>query len=282
LAGDQDYIVTVTNALGCSSQLRVNLLDGPLLVLNEFPEDTFICEGDAFLLDLRAYTNQLVEGQDGFSSEEALVSLADAGEYRISVTNDGGCMATTSLFLTVTDSSFEAGLSLASDAVISLPFFALDQSTPEPDSVVWLYNEAVATLEGREERTYFFDFNTPGDYTLGLVAFLQGCVDTTFANFTMHADSSTITSINGAPAASINLQVVPNPSGGVFKLTADFPKVTEATVLVYGPTGQLVLIRELPRVAALNERFDLVLPVGVYFLQLLTAEAQWIVPVVIR
>lgn len=281
LAGGQSYVVLVSNTDGCSSRLRIDLAEGPLARLSGFPKDTFVCEGNAYPLDLSSYNDRQVDGPNGFSSSDELIGLTEAGNYTISVIDATGCSAATSLSLTVTDSSFAAGVSVSTDAVITLPLPAVEQSIPQPDSVSWLYDESV-TLSGQQGRTYLFTFTEPGNYTLGLVAYLRGCVDSTLAEITMHADSSTITGVAFIPASSINLRVSPNPSGGTFTVSADLPFVTKTTAYLYDVSGQLVLRRELPLSSTVNEHFDLALPAGVYYLQLLSSEAGWVVSVVVR
>jgi len=51
-------------------------------------------------------------------------------------------------------------------------------------------------IGSQQERTYSFDLNEAGDFRLGLVAYLRGCVGSTFADVAMHTDGFTIVSVD--------------------------------------------------------------------------------------
>jgi gliding motility-associated-like protein len=84
---DGIYVVTLSSSSGCDSIITVSLK------VNDFPQftlgpDTLICEGSAIIISVEKDSNSSYVWQDG--STNSSISIADAGIYFLTVTNDCG------------------------------------------------------------------------------------------------------------------------------------------------------------------------------------------------
>lgn len=93
-----NYIVTVTDANGCTGSASTNLTVNPLPVPT-ITGQTAICQGSTTTLDAGSgYSNYLWSGNLG-NSQTSIVNTS--GNYTVTVTDANGCSASTSLSVTV-------------------------------------------------------------------------------------------------------------------------------------------------------------------------------------
>ncbi|MCB0636547.1 MAG: SprB repeat-containing protein, partial [Lewinella sp.] len=90
LAGD--YLLTITDAVGCVASDTFSLIEGEPFVIELGPLDTTLCIGELLTYDFSDENYQLNwTGDQGFSSTDELVRLADPGAYTVMATNAAGC-----------------------------------------------------------------------------------------------------------------------------------------------------------------------------------------------
>lgn len=92
----QSYVVTVTNALGCSSSLETSVTVNSLPVVT-FAGDTEMCEGNT--LTISAGGGNAYAWSTGATTPS--ITVSDAGYYKVTVTNSNNCMQTDSLNIQV-------------------------------------------------------------------------------------------------------------------------------------------------------------------------------------
>ena len=95
-AASQSYVVTVTNALGCSSSLETQVVVNSLPVVT-ITGDTAMCDGNTVVLT--AGGGSTYAWSTGANTPS--VSVNTAGYYTVTVTNDRNCVQTDSLYVNV-------------------------------------------------------------------------------------------------------------------------------------------------------------------------------------
>ncbi|MEM9929065.1 MAG: T9SS type A sorting domain-containing protein, partial [Bacteroidota bacterium] len=282
LAGGQSYIVTATNALGCTETLMVDLEGGTSIELMGFPADTAVCLGNFYTLDLADYPGTIVTGPGGFSESGDMVFLEVAGDYLISYTNADGCTAEHTLTLSVTVDPFTAQIVMASDITVDQQLIVLEASYPAPDNVAWVFDEANVTLVNQDQNLYYFEFAVPGTYDIGMVADAGGCSDVISKQVIVHADSTTIPGAVLGASEIIDLVVAPNPSFGAFSVNVTLTNPIPFTMTIYRENGEQIVRRESDGVTSITEAFDLDLIPGTYFLQAQAGAERRMVAVIIQ
>lgn len=94
----QTYVVTVTNALGCSASAEVSVTVNMLPVIN-FSGVTTICSGNSTTITASGASTYVWSTGD----QTASVNVNTQGYYRVTATNEYGCVNTGAVYLTVND-----------------------------------------------------------------------------------------------------------------------------------------------------------------------------------
>ena len=95
-AASQSYVVTVTNALGCSSSLETPVTVNSLPVVT-FTGDTEMCEGNT--LTITAGGGNAYAWSTGASTPT--ITVSEAGYYTVTVTNSNNCTQKDSIYIQV-------------------------------------------------------------------------------------------------------------------------------------------------------------------------------------
>jgi hypothetical protein len=282
LAGGQSYVVTVTNTLGCTTELTVSLEAGASLEITGIPSDTSVCAGNIYALDLVDYPGATVSGPAGFASSDEVVLLEEAGDYEIDYTTTSGCSATHTLTLDVTVAALTARMVMASDIAIDQRLVVLEASFPLPDNVSWVIDESRVTLAEQDENVYYFEFSEPAVYEIGLIADFGGCSDAVSKQVTVHPDSTTIPGVNLGATEILELTIAPNPNLGAFIVMAELSSAQPFTLTLYRDNGERLERRQIENATTISEAFNLMLVPGTYFLQAQAGAERRMVAVIVQ
>ncbi|MBK9256236.1 MAG: hypothetical protein IPM42_12175 [Saprospiraceae bacterium] len=168
-----DYTVTVTDANGCtdSTTLTLSTNDSPTATISG---SNNICEGGSTVFT--AFGGASYEWSNGFTTES--ITVSDADDYTVTVTDASGCTSTGTRTLTINDN----------------PTAAITGATEicSGGSVNWVASGGATYLWSTTETNSTISVSTAGDYDV-TVTDANGCTSTA---------SQTLT-ISAAPTASI-------------------------------------------------------------------------------
>ncbi len=194
------YSLALYNELGCylgTDSVEVSYEFLPSLEISEDGQ-LGICEGESLLVDAsieNPVSYSWSTGHDG-----PTLTLEEAGEYEVAVTNNYGCTATETFYLTV-DSPTEANIDIIGD----LPFC-------EGDTVVLSSNHSLGNFWSTGEQTEQIIVTSGGTYNLSHQNFCGNYTD--FVNLdTFEAPDTSITvngDLNLCEGESVTITAMPN------------------------------------------------------------------------
>jgi hypothetical protein len=280
LSAGVTYLVTVTSAEGCTVEMSYALPDVEALGL-PLPADTTLCQDDIWVLDLTAYTNPLVTGPNGFSSNDVVVLIDEAGTYTVTATEASGCVAVTDINVNFTGQSFVAGMVLPSDVVVGDSIVVLETSWPAPDNVFWAFDRVGARQIAQEQNQYWFVFDEAGEYQLSLLASFGGCDDLITKGLTAHADSTSIPTVQLTRSGIEAIVISPNPNNGRFNAEVILSNDDLIFLNLYKLDGTPIDRREDGGRSDYIFNYDLNLEAGAYLLLVQTRTARRTVVIVV-
>ncbi|MBC7777994.1 MAG: T9SS type A sorting domain-containing protein, partial [Phycisphaerae bacterium] len=253
-----NYIVTVTNANGCSASssatsVTVNPLP-PVPTITPNGATTF-CQGNSVTLTASAASTYLWSN----SATTQAITVSNAGNYGVTITNANGCSAiSTATSVTVYPSPLAP--------IITLIGTTLASSNPAGNQ--WYLNGNI--IPNATAQTYPLTQN--GDYTV-LVTDTHGCSASSTVFHYVHTGTETITESN-------TVLIVPNPNDGKFRVEMQNRslQMEDLDIEVYNLLGEKVF---MTHVQQLNPIIDISLqPGGTYFVKISGAKWKRVVPII--
>lgn len=252
LAGDYRVIVTATGGCADTSALTtVSLLSAPLAQITAAGPTTF-CAGDSVLLNANTGTGLTYSWlrNDTVIAGETNANLIarSSGNYKVRVTNAGGCITTSAATtVSVTPAPAAPALSVSNDTIFSSTGTGL----------LWFRNGIL--LAGITDSVFII--TQPGHYSaLSIVGACQ-------------SDSSNIILIDNVSVETLNklsFTLYPNPSQGSFYVGFESFGIEMPRIRIYNMQGKIVLEQTFSTTAAF-ERLPLNLEAaaaGIYLIEL--------------
>lgn len=231
-----NYSVTVADVNGCTVSSEFELTDGtPVSTLQ--PTDTTLCLDDIWVLDLSDFASSEVTGSGGFASTDPVVLIEEAGTYRVNVVDSDGCTGESVTNVLTSESVFVAGMVVASDVVISDSVVILETSFPAPDATAFIFNRPGVVQIDQIENQYWFRFPEVGEFEISLLADSGGCTDVVTKVITVHADSTSIPTLDLSRPRIENVVIRPNPNDGRFAVDVTLSQPDEVFLNIYGANG---------------------------------------------
>lgn len=264
------YIVTVTDANNCSSQVAYNLPEpSPLQV--DLGGSVTLCTGQSYLLDAGMNWQHYQWGSTtGISSDSAHIVVDQAGEYWVEVENALGCSARDTLRLETSNDLLQASFLIPDQAYVRDTVVMIDISWPVPERVEWQFPEEMDTIFDLND-IVFGRFDEPGDYKVNLTAHLGECVDEV-GKFISIIDTVRLADDGrlGYHAALKEFTISPNPNDGRF--SADIELAEEGPIeMTLWSSPEVLLVAHHDDQGASKYHFDFnipFLPAGTYILRL--------------
>ncbi|MCB9230265.1 MAG: right-handed parallel beta-helix repeat-containing protein [Bacteroidia bacterium] len=237
------YIVEVTNPTSGCKGYDTLVVTGSSLVVNLGPGGQ-ICANQPYTLDAGNPGNSYA-WSTGATTQTVVVT--QPGSYSVTVTDNIGCSATSSVTLT-------AGSAITSDwnAPASKPLFQpvsfTDQSTGSPTSWLWNFGDGSTSTQQNPSHVYV----AMGSFNVCLTVSNGACSDT-------YCDDITILAPVGIEdeAFANGITVYPNPSTGRFNLGLDFARAFDLKVEIIDLTGRAIFAKELDGVTKWTESIDI-------------------------
>ncbi|MCG8390606.1 MAG: T9SS type A sorting domain-containing protein [Cytophagales bacterium] len=233
------YHLVITDQEGCGA-LDSIFVDQPPDI--DVGPDVTLCEGQTHVVEAPATGAGLRYewfSENGFSSMDGSISVSEAGEYLLTLTEPGGCVMRDSFRVVTNEVQFEVNFLAATEQVEGDTVLLVETSYPKPDSLQWDFGSS-ATIVERDEQYPQVSFAEAGEHTITLTAFLGGCVDTQQKTLVYYPPGDLPPS-TGRQAVGItgikSVQLHPNPTDGNFTLETHLHQPGELAVFVYDLHG---------------------------------------------
>ncbi|HRD80808.1 MAG TPA: T9SS type A sorting domain-containing protein, partial [Saprospiraceae bacterium] len=265
--GAGTYVVTATDAAGCTETAAITVENGAPFRIDIGPADTLLCEGERFFVDFSNtdYTVQWTS-LSGFSSQAKLTALSQADTYFLRVTNAQGCAAFDTIRVAVVAEPLQAFFVIPTDVVLGQEVVALEGSWPLPGQVNWYFPTDSVELLRREGDQYFFRFTQVGQVRLRMQSLLGACEDWIQKVITVHADSTTIPGLNPDEPDILGIVVAPNPNDGQFSVQVALSGPKDIVLSLYNINGVVQERRIRQGQSSYTENFVVSGQPGTYFL----------------
>ncbi|MGE0089787.1 MAG: T9SS type A sorting domain-containing protein [Bacteroidales bacterium] len=241
-----DYTVTVTDSKGCSDMATYSVINPePLQV--ELGEDEYLCEGQVHIINPGNYSKYEWKKDNQIMSSSQSVSIEQQGVYSIWVQDNKACNAYDTISIYVSRDLLKADFLIPSEAYENDTVIAIDISWPNPDQVIWSFDEGIVNISS-EKYIEEFTFNGSGVYTISLTSLKAFCVDSLKKQIVVLADTmENSKKIElGREELILSHKVFPNPSNGEFKLEVELSTIEPIRVMVYSMQQQrYILIQDV-------------------------------------
>ena len=225
-----NYALTITDANGCS-YTQDYILTQPARETLTLGGPSVICSNQRVTLDAGVGESYIWASDNGFTNDQRVVQLAEAGYYEVWRTAADGCEAYGSFELSVSEESLLPELLLASEANVGDTVIVIDITWPRPDSSRLLIMETVTQFSSEPYVNHLI-FHEPGNYTVELASYIGACsylVSEDIVIYPQAKDNETGRTA-GAVSDIKEVNILPNPNNGQF--TADIVLTQEMAVHV--------------------------------------------------
>jgi hypothetical protein len=261
-----EYSVMVTDINNCKQAKLLVVPEADPLTIEL--EDRVICNGQTLVLDPEIDALSFSWTSDnGFSSEDRVVSLSAPGFYQLEFEDMQNCIGSGSFNLSTSDDILKADFLMASEVFTGDSVILIDISWPLPDSIEWIIPMQAFLLEQTPDIASII-FNEPGTYEIGMTANLGGCSSYYSAIISvleaLEAENGRFATSKGKLISSFDLY--PNPNNGYFTTNISLlQKHGISLSIVNLGTNRIVLSRTEYDKSEYTNEFKLPnLPSGIY------------------
>ncbi|WP_167571878.1 T9SS type A sorting domain-containing protein [Aquimarina algiphila] len=285
------YDVIVTDVKGCEMRREIILSNPDELIVN-LGEDITLCFEQTIVLNATINdpnANYQWTSTNGFTSDEPMIEVSEAGIYDVLVTDAKGCEASDSIFIDTTTEVISANFIASTQVFVGEKFVIVDNSDPIPDTLDWIFpEEAEVTYEDDNYAELIFE--TPGEYEIMLQTYRGLCTATTTK--TVIVVEKEIDGEGGEGdedsvdiQSSIDYLVYPNPTTtGRFTVDVNLSKSQPINLKIFNIVNNTLIDS---RAGDGNEEYTFeydmsVLPSGIYFILLETSSASQVRKLIIE
>jgi hypothetical protein len=245
------YQLSVTDHNGCEDSLSVFIPEPGGLELNlSTSGDTIICLGESVTLTAGPddYIYQW-SNETGPISDAPNYTLTEADEIWVTVEDNQGCQSQDTIQVNFTPDSLKAAFLIPIDGLIDLPIVAVDITWPIPDRIIWSYDLTRITPLDSDQNQEIILFNEPGDYTISMQAYFQGCIATVDNFITIFENRDSLSNpenIIAGGSGILNAILFPNPNDGEFIAKIRMANPQALNLYVFNAQGIRMDFRQLP------------------------------------
>ncbi|RZS90611.1 T9SS type A sorting domain-containing protein, partial [Aquimarina brevivitae] len=272
-----EYTVVVTDAKGCQLTDTITLAN-PAPIALELGEDITLCAAQSVTLDATVADGVSYSwtSTNGFTSTNAVIEVATAGIYEVTVVASNGCSASDTIFIDTTTDAIQADFIASTQVFAGEQFVVVNISEPQPDWVVWELPEA-ATQVYQDDNYAEMVIHEPGEYEVSLYIESGLCTDIQTKRIVVvereFDPDDNNSNPDTTPDIKVDYSIYPNPtSDGRFSIDVTLPLVLPVSVKIFTMINnrQVASSREQGRDQYVMD-YDLSgLPSGIYFILLET------------
>lgn len=283
-ASAKEYTVAVTDFKGCVINKTYTIENPPKDIIN-LGEDVTLCFDQSLTINSTIADDKAKyfwTSTKGFTSDKPIITVSEAADYTLVVTNKLGCKASDILKIESQNTAINAEFAVSSQVFLNEKFIIVDISNPIADSIEWIL-PSEATVVSKNKDYAELSFNKVGEYELTLNTKKGNCtanqtkkivvVEGEYAN----PDSTDL-------KKKFDLKIYPNPSNGIFTVDVTLDKVMPAHIKVYNLTNNMIIDSKYEEGKdAYKFNFNLSgLPSGVYFVLVESQQGNQLRKVIIQ
>lgn len=277
-----NYEVTITCPDCCVYKKRFTLKD-PSQIVVDLGKDRTLCSDQVLDLDA-SISDEKAEyvwsSSNGFTSNEAKVSLTKAGTYHVKVISGLGCIAEDEIVIKTTQTAISSEFLLSSQAYLDEEVILVNTSEPFGESTEWILPKGVTIVE-QKEKYITLKFDQIGSYTIGLQQTQGECFAVFNKNITVEK-RSTLPNADATSKFIVDFIVTPNPSNGNFKALVNLENNSAINLRLFSGTGQFTTIQKKDSGKKKYEiDFNTTLGAGMYILVLETEQQTLVKKIII-
>ena len=278
-AGNYDVTISCTD---CCVYKKKFILKDPKPIVVDLGKDRTLCNDqvldlDAAIADDKAKYNWT--STNGFTSNQAKVSLTKAGTYHVQVTSGLGCLGEDEIVIKTNTVAISSEFLLSSEAYLDEEVILVNTSEPFGESTNWVIPNGV-TIVAQKEKYITLKFDKIGTYTIGLQQTQGECFATYNKNITVEK-RSTLPNAGTTTKSIIDFIVTPNPSNGNFKAIVNFENNSAVNLRLFSTTGEFITQKKDSGKKKYEVDFSTSLQSGMYILVLETEQQTLIKKIII-
>jgi hypothetical protein len=266
------YDVSISDSRKCFINQSYLLKDPMKEVILGIPPSTTICDGGTAFFSPQGKWEALAwERPDGTLAKGSILTAQMKGAYTLTVWNEQGCAYDTTFTLDVSKNLLVADFLRISKPVVNKPIVFIDITTPQAQNVVWIVpDNQFVSINKSDNDLLELIFVQPGNYTIGLKAFLDNCFSEVHRVIAVEeqeveegASGRIQTLFDG-----IALEAYPNPARNEINVSVTVPAPGNASIkLIRTVDGYIAKKHEWENSAQFSLTWDLShVPAGVYSL----------------
>ena len=278
-AGNYDVIITCTD---CCVYKKKFVLKNPDEIVINLGKDRTLCNDqildlDATIADINAQYSWTCT--NGFTSNQAKVSLTKAGTYHVKVTSGLGCIGEDEIVVKKSQAIISSEFLLSSQAYLDEEVILVNTSDPFGESTQWNIPNVVKIVE-EKEKYIILKFDEIGTYAIGLQQTQGECFAAYNKNITVEK-RSTLPNPGSAPKFIIDFIVTPNPSNGNFKAIINLENNSAVNLRLFSTTGEFTTQKKDSGRKNYEVDFNTSLQSGMYILVLETEQQTMVKKIII-
>ncbi len=269
-------------------ETRTYTIEEPLPILVDLGGDRVLCKGQSLALDATVANSNAIyrwTSDTGFTSSNPIVTLSEKGNYTISVSSNGNCTQTSSIFVDVSDQEISAEFAASSQVYAGETLVLVDISFPIPDSMEWIIPDSAQILNQNKDEAEIV-FATPGEYEVGIITQRGSCTEMQIKKIMVLAKDPTVTEedTQGGKKLVENFIIYPNPTSGEFKAQVDLTDRGNISIKVFSFTNNMLIASEKARgESSYTIPFNIAnMPAGVYAVVLETPYGSTLRKIIVR
>ncbi|RKF03598.1 putative secreted protein (Por secretion system target) [Tenacibaculum lutimaris] len=235
------YKFSLTDANGCKAFAEVKL-ENPEKLIIDLGSDKTLCIDQTYVLDASIDDENVTYSwvsSNGFSSNEASITITEEGIYTVTVTSSLGCVATDTITINYSSQEINAEFLMSSQAYINEEVVVFHTSNPTPESFEWMLPEEAKVVE-EKENTVVLSFSKEGTYEVGLLTKVGDCVQEIYKKVVVEEESSLVDPGDTETPFIEAFSVSPNPNDGNFTVNIDLVEATPISLRIFNTQGQFI------------------------------------------
>lgn len=228
------YSVVVTEKDGCS-YTESFILEDPKPITVDIGEDRTLCKGQELVITPRVkdlYTKFNWSSTNGFTSTKPSVTIKEAGDYYLSITDSKGCIARDTMTLKVSNTDISSEIVVATQIFVNDTIAIVNISNPEPDKMEWLFNENdPIKIVQKEQHFAQVIFTKTGHYSVGIRSHVGDCYQDIVKTVTVIEPDDNMKD-RFKESLIKQFYIYPNPTDGKFKAVVKLNRESAVRVRV--------------------------------------------------
>lgn len=279
VAGNYEVTIFCTD---CCVYKKKFVLKDPAPIVVDLGKDRTLCNDQVLDLDATISDDKAQyswSSTNGFTSNQAKVSLTKSGTYHVKVTSALGCIGEDEIIIKTNQMVISSEFLLSSQAYSDEEVILVNTSNPFGESTQWILPKGVSIVE-QKEKYITLKFDATGIYTIGLQQTQGDCFATYNKNITVEKRSTLPNAATGSKFI-IDFIVTPNPSNGNFKAIVTLENNSTINLRLFSTTGEFISQKKDSGKKKYEVDFNTSLPSGMYILVLETEQQTLVKKIII-